>query len=104
MMSLLAPAEYVVDILPSTAPANQAGTPRGPFSHRGTVWGVPVRPGESLFDVGSRVGGIGGVTGAFLGYETRRRLVSALKVKDVGVALVEDLVALAMAYFIVSPR
>jgi uncharacterized membrane protein len=50
------------------------------------------------------LGGFGSVIGAFVGYEARRRLVSGLKVKDLGVAILEDMVAIGLAYFIVSAR
>jgi uncharacterized membrane protein len=46
--------------------------------------------------------GVGGVVGAFAGYEIRRRLVSHLRVKDFIVAICEDLVAIGLACFIVS--
>jgi uncharacterized membrane protein len=57
--------------------------------------------GQSL-GIGIVLGGIGGVIGAFGGYEIRRRLVNKLRIKDIFVALCEDLVALALAYFLVS--
>jgi uncharacterized membrane protein len=57
--------------------------------------------GQSLV-VGTLVGGTGGVVGAFLGYEARKRLVSNLHIKDFIVAVGEDLVAIALALFIVS--
>ena len=53
---------------------------------------------------GAVLGGIGGVLGAFAGYEARKRLVQGLKVKDIVIAIPEDLVAIALGYFIVSPR
>jgi uncharacterized membrane protein len=44
------------------------------------------------------------VIGAFSGHQAHTRLVNGLKVKDVFIAIPEDLVAIGMAYFIVSPR
>jgi uncharacterized membrane protein len=41
------------------------------------------------------------VIGAFAGYEVRSRLVRGLKVKDAVIAVLEDLVALGLAYLIV---
>jgi uncharacterized membrane protein len=52
--------------------------------------------------VGAVLGGVGGVAGAFAGYAARSRLVSALKVPDLVVALVEDAVAIGGGFFIVS--
>lgn len=46
--------------------------------------------------------GLGGVIGAFAGYEIRRRLVSQLHVKDFFVAVGEDLIAIGLACFLVS--
>jgi uncharacterized membrane protein len=53
---------------------------------------------------GAALGGIGGVIGAFAGYEARTRLVKGLAVKDVFIAIPEDLVAMGLAYLLVSPR
>jgi uncharacterized membrane protein len=52
--------------------------------------------------VGALLGGIGGVIGAFAGYEARRRLVGSLNIKDIFVALSEDLIAVGLALFLVS--
>jgi uncharacterized membrane protein len=49
---------------------------------------------------GTLLGGIGGVVGAFLGYGIRRRL--DLHVKDLVVAICEDVVAVGLALFLVS--
>lgn len=46
--------------------------------------------------------GVGGVIGAFAGYEIRRRLVTQLQVRDLIVAICEDLIAIGLAFFIVS--
>jgi uncharacterized membrane protein len=48
------------------------------------------------------LGGLGGVIGAFAGYEIRRRLVSQFQYRDFHVALCEDLIAIALACFVVS--
>ena len=46
------------------------------------------------------LGGIGGIVGAFLGYSIRRRL--DLHIKDLVVAVCEDVVAVGLALFLVS--
>jgi uncharacterized membrane protein len=51
--------------------------------------------------VGAILGGIGGVMGAFVGYEARKRLVNGLKVKDAAVAIPEDIVAIVLASVLV---
>jgi uncharacterized membrane protein len=53
---------------------------------------------------GAALGGIGAVLGTFGGYQVRTRLVGALKVKDIFVAIPEDLVAIGLAYFLVRVR
>lgn len=52
--------------------------------------------------LGAVLGGLGGVIGAFAGYEARTRLVKALKAPDFVVALLEDAVAIGGGLFIVS--
>ena len=42
------------------------------------------------FVIGAILGAVGGVIGAFAGYEIRRRLVAALHVKDIFVALLKS--------------
>jgi uncharacterized membrane protein len=52
--------------------------------------------------LGAIVGAVGAIIGAFAGYETRKKLVAALKAKDLFVALVEDVVTVGLACFFVS--
>ena len=56
--------------------------------------------GNSL-GTGILAGGIGGVIGAFAGYEIRRSLVNSLQMKDMIVALSEDVVAVGSAFLLV---
>jgi len=66
----------------------------------GCVARVSARPqGEHLL-AGTLIGGIGGVAGAFIGYSIRRRL--NLHIKDLVVAVCEDVVAVGLALFLVS--
>jgi uncharacterized membrane protein len=104
ILSFLALAEYVADKLPQTP--NR--TSPGPLIARIVMGGLSaaclgVAAGSSVF-LAAALGGIGGVIGAFAGYELRRRLVRGLKVKDVVIAVLEDLVAIGLAYLIVSPQ
>jgi uncharacterized membrane protein len=57
--------------------------------------------GKSLL-FGALLGRIGGVIGAFVGYDTRRRLVNNLNIKDFFVAICEDLIAIGLAWLLVS--
>jgi len=48
------------------------------------------------------LGGVGGIIGAFAGYEIRRKSVTALNIKDLFVVLLEDLVTIGLACFFVA--
>jgi len=101
IFSLLALAEYVGDLLPKTS----SRTAPGPLVARilmGGLSGASIcisagRPGL----IGAVLGGVGGVIGAFAGYQARTRLVRGLGVKDPVIAIPEDLVAIGLAYLIV---
>ena len=100
IFSVLAIGELIADKLPMmskrTAPA--------PLIARIITGGlcgacICVAAGQSLV-AGAVLGGIGGIVGAFLGYGIRRRL--DLHIKDVVVAVCEDVVAVGLALFLVS--
>jgi uncharacterized membrane protein len=102
IFSVLALGELVGDKLPKTPkrtalPGLLARTVTGGLCGASLCAGV----GESLF-AGALLGGTGGVIGAFLGYETRKRLVNTLHIKDFFVAICEDFVAIGLAWFLVS--
>lgn len=52
--------------------------------------------------LGALLGAMGGLIGAFAGYEIRKRLVAGWNIRDVFVALVEDLIAIGLACFLVT--
>jgi len=102
IFSVLAIVEYVTDLLPKTP----ARTKPGPLIARIVMGGLSgaclcAGANQSLL-AGALFGGIGGVIGAFAGYQVRTRLVKALGVKDTFIAIAEDLVAIGLALFIVS--
>ena len=102
IFSTLAVVEYIADLVPSTP--NR--TSPGPLFAR-VVMGALVGASLSLsaqqgLFAGGISGGIGAVVGAFAGYQARKQLVSGLKIKDALVALPEDLVAVMLAYLILS--
>ena len=104
ILSLAALFEYVADKLPTTP----RRTMPGPLIGRMVLGGfsgacLMVSAGQSWLN-GAVAGAIGGVVGAFAGYEARRRLVRGLKVKDMFLAIPEDLVAIVLAYLIVARR
>lgn len=102
IFSVLAIGELVADLLPMT-PKRTALAPLVARILMGGLCGacLCVSAHHSL-PLGALLGGMGGVMGAFTGYEVRRRLVGSLKIKDIFVALFEDLIALGLAWIFVS--
>jgi uncharacterized membrane protein len=102
VFSLLAIVEYAGDLHPA-APRR---TSPGPLIWRIGVGGLTgaclCAAASRSLALGAVLGGLGAVIGAFGGYEARTRLVAALRVKDRVVALSEDVVAIALAWLIVS--
>src|SRR5947207_10281583 len=101
IFSLLAIGELVADKLPKT-PKRTALAPLLARIITGGLCGASLwaAAGQSLLG-GALLGGTGGVIGAFVGYEIRRRIVNNLHIKDIFVAICEDLVAIALACFLV---
>src|SRR5262245_1547635 len=102
IFSLLAVFELIGDLRPST----QKRTAPVPLIARILMGGLcgaclSAASHQSLI-IGAILGAVGGVIGAFAGYEIRRKLVAALHVKDTFVALLEDLVAIGLAFFFVT--
>jgi uncharacterized membrane protein len=52
--------------------------------------------------IGAALGGLGALLGAFAGYELRKCLVAGLNVKDIFIAIPEDLIAIGLALFFVT--
>jgi uncharacterized membrane protein len=102
IFSLLAVFELISDLRPST-PKRTAPAPLIARILTGALCGACVCAGsnQSLI-IGAILGAIGGVIGAFAGYEIRRKLVAALKIKDAFVAVLEDLVTIGLVCFFVS--
>jgi uncharacterized membrane protein len=100
ILSLLAIGELVADKLPMI-PKRTSPAPLMARIVTGGLCGACLcaAAGISLL-AGALIGGIGGIVGAFLGYGTRRRL--DLHIKDLVVAVCEDVVAVGLALFLVS--
>jgi len=101
IFSIFAISELVADKLPKTSKR----TAFAPLLARVLLGGLSgaclfAAAGKSL-PAGAILGGIGGVIGAFAGYEIRRRIVNNLHVKDLFVAICEDLVAIVLACFLI---
>jgi uncharacterized membrane protein len=102
IFTILAIVELVADQLPST-PARTK--PPGLIARilLGGLSGAAISlAGGQSAAIGACLGAAGGVAGAFVGYQVRTGLVRALKVPDIVIALLEDLVAVAGALFFVT--
>ncbi len=99
---LLTLVELVADQLPSTPSRTK---PPGLIARivLGGLSGACVAvAGAQSIALGAVLGGMGGIAGAFAGYEVRARLVRALKVPDFVIAVLEDAVAIGGGLLIVS--
>jgi uncharacterized membrane protein len=101
-LTILAVVELVTDKLAST-PARTKPLGLSARILLGGLSGTAVAlAGRQSAAVGCALGAIGGVVGGFAGYQVRTGLVRALKVPDFVIAVLEDLVAVAGALFIVT--
>ena len=103
ILSILALFElFVVDLQPSTS-KRTAPLPLTARIITGALCGACLcAAGNQSLIIGAILGGVGGVIGAFAGYEIRRKLVAGLNIKDIFIALLEDLVTIGLACFFVS--
>jgi len=102
IFTALAVAELVADQLPST-PARTAPTGLGARIAMGALCGatVALAGGESIVS-GILLGVLGGIVGAYGGYQVRTRLVKTLEMPDVVIAVLEDIVAIGGGLLILS--
>ena len=102
IFSLLALFELFLDQQPTT-PKRTAPFPLTARVLTGGLCGACLcaASNQSLI-IGTILGGVGGVIGAFAGYEIRRKLVAGLNIKDIFIALLEDMVTIGLACFLVS--
>ena len=102
VFAALAAIELVVDKLPMT-PSRKTLPSLGIRLVTGTLSGAALcAAGGQAAIVGAVLGAVGSLIGTFGGYEVRHRLVQSLKVPDLAIALVEDAVAVAGGFLIVS--
>lgn len=102
IFSLLAVVELIGDVRPSTGKRTAAVPLIARILMGGLCGACLCAAGHQSLPVGAILGAAGGIIGAFAGYEIRRKLVSALNVKDLFIALLEDLVTIGLAYFFVT--
>jgi uncharacterized membrane protein len=102
IFTLLAVLELVADKLSST-PARTAPVGLSARVVMGGLCGatVAVAGGESIV-IGIAVGVVGAIVGTYGGYQARTRLVKALGVPDVVIAVIEDIVAVGGGLLILS--
>src|SRR5450631_1667131 len=102
IFTLGALGEFIADQLPST-PARTVPIQLGARIVMGLLTGacLGLAAGMSLW-LGAIVGAIGTIAGTFGGYHARVGLVRGLQVKDIAVAIPEDLVAIGLGLFLVS--
>jgi uncharacterized membrane protein len=103
IFTLAALGEYVADQLPST-PARTQAMGLSARIVMGALCGacVGLAAGTSSPWPGAVTGAVGAVGGAFTGFYARTGLVRSLKVKDILIAIPEDLVAIALGALIVT--
>jgi uncharacterized membrane protein len=102
LFSALAIGEFIGDLLPGT-PNRTALAPLLARIASGAFCGAALSMAANYsWFIGAALGGLGAVAGAFAGYELRKRLVASFRVKDIFIAIPEDLVALGFALFFVS--
>ncbi len=102
ILTLLAAAEFVVDKLPGTSKRTAAPGLIGRMLTGGLAGACVALGGLQAALIGAALGVLGGVIGAFVGYEARSRVVKRLGVRDIYVAVVEDAVAIAGCLWILS--
>lgn len=102
IFTIIAVGELIADKLPQT-PSRTA--PPGLIARilMGSLTGacVAASGGKGIL-LGALIGAVGGVVGCFVGYKARTGSVKALGTRDLNVALIEDIVAIAGSLWVVS--
>lgn len=98
--TLLAIVELVTDQLPTT-PARTKPTGLIPRILLGGLCGATITSaGSQSLGLGAVLGAVGGIVGAFAGYQARTGLVKALGVPDFVIAVLEDALAISAGIFL----
>jgi uncharacterized membrane protein len=102
IFSLFAVGELIADKLPFIPRRTEAG-PLGVRIIFGALCGAALcLSGAASPVLGATLGGVGGIAGAFAGYNYRRWLSRGEKLPDLSIALLEDLVAVGGGFLLVS--
>ena len=94
--------EMIVDKLPNTPKRTEALGLIARLLFGGLCGAAICAARDQSMVIGAVLGGAGGLIGAFAGYQARTRLVRALGVPDLVIALIEDAVAIGSGFLIVS--
>jgi uncharacterized membrane protein len=102
VFSILAILELAGDLMPKI-PKRTAPGPLAARLLSGALCGAALCASAKQSPlIGTVLGAAGALMGAFAGYELRKRLTAGLKVKDLFIAIPEDLVAIGFAAFLVT--
>ncbi len=101
IFTVLAIGELIADKLPNT-PSRKAPIGFGARLVSGGLCGAAIGATSGAWPGGLVAGVIGAVAGTLGGYEFRARLVRAIGGNDLPIALLEDVIAIAGAFLIVS--
>jgi uncharacterized membrane protein len=102
VFTVLAIGELIADKLPSTPSRTRPPGLIARVVMGGLSGGVIAAAGSQPLALGAGLGVAGGLAGTFAGYEARTRLVKALKLPDLVIACLEDVVAIAGALLIAT--
>jgi uncharacterized membrane protein len=102
ILTLAALGEFVADKLPTT-PARTSAMGLGARIVTGALSGACVgSAGGASIGIATIVGIVGALAGTFGGYYARTGLVRSLKVKDIVIAIPEDLIAIGLGVLVVT--
>ncbi|HEY8834369.1 MAG TPA: DUF4126 family protein [Chthoniobacterales bacterium] len=102
IFSALAIFELVADLLPKTPKRTAPGPLAARMITGGLCGACLCASANQSLPIGAVAGALGAVVGAFAGYEIRKRLVTGLNIKDLFIAIPEDLIAIGLALFFVT--
>src|ERR1700730_16792714 len=102
ILAVCAIGELVVDKLPNAPSRTEPLGLLARFATGGLSGAALCAAANKSVVVGAVLGAVGGVIGGFVGYQLRTRLVRALSLPAIVVALLEDAVAIGGGFFIVS--
>jgi uncharacterized membrane protein len=102
IFTVLGVGELVADKLPKTPRRTAAPGLIGRILTGGVTGACVAVGGARAAFAGAVLGVVGAVTGAFVGYQVRVGVVKRLGIRDIYVALVEDLVTVAGCLWVVS--